>query len=999
VKAPDALATLLVRDGLLPQPRVDEANERTVLLGGRLDTALLELGLLDEATLTPLLARAYGAPTATRDAILKADRALAHVFPRRLSEKHDVVPLEVSGRRLSVAVAGKPDLSLLDEIGFMLSVYVKAIVVPEARLAWARARLYGSDVPARLGALLRQLGEHDVALKPNESWTAKSAAEKAHKPERPAEPAAAAAPDASGWSVSRHVGLDRSAPSAPDVTHASGGSVAAEREAKKARSAQPSAEERRRTERVQWTVDDAIAELALADERDAMLDVVLRFAYRRLTTAAIFIVHTSQRADGTRHSELIGWDLIDPLLTKNDIGTFALPATGEHALAQVVQMQSPFLGPLKDGDPLARLIGRKPRAAVLVPIHVGDKVAGVLYGDAGTRSIPPSTLAELHMVVPRLGKGLKNLILRKKKALRQSQELPPDIVVVGTLVDSQAPTDAEPEETIAVSPVQRVTRPTLEIDIVELEEAKALEEARAAVSLDAPSSLSSQSFVLPPPAVPGAAPAEASAPAAPVQAAPSQESPLEAPAGLAIEVGAQPMPWADGAGDDEDVRLDASSVAELNAPPRKITQRMRLEMPELAAPVEPPPETMSAAPAVAWADGGSDDEDVKLDAVSLHALNEKSQGRGVSAPLMMGSLDVTDALASIPDGAPLDDGATVQSSLPDGAAIMPAPDLLAAAASPATADSPGASARESLLLATWQDWLRHDDDALDQVVGELQLKQDGSRAEKQALSALVAHGARAMPSLARYFPGALSVHPFGAMPRRPEVEELSDCTSCLVTLGADLAAPILVGELTHEDRLHRWTAVWCLSRLRVPGAVARLGERVLDPEPVIAALAREVLDSYRGTEGFTRVLARLRDLLKRGDAFERARALDAVLELRDRGALEALTDLLGTKPKELADAARRALVEITKQDFGNAERRWRAWIADNESQPRVRWLIEGLSHKDEEIRRSAQLELNRMTGQYFGYRYDASRAEREQGLQAWQEWWTTQEREAPGRWL
>jgi HEAT repeat protein len=255
-----------------------------------------------------------------------------------------------------------------------------------------------------------------------------------------------------------------------------------------------------------------------------------------------------------------------------------------------------------------------------------------------------------------------------------------------------------------------------------------------------------------------------------------------------------------------------------------------------------------------------------------------------------------------------------------------------------------------------------------------------------------------LPSLARYFPGVLAVHPFGPMEHRPDVEEVSDCLACLARLGADAAAPILCAELGHDDRLHRWTAVWALSQLKAPGALPRLTQRLFDPEPSIAALAAEVLDGYRGAPGFQKALAQVRDLARRGDDFERQRAILAVGELRDREALTALVDLLGTRPKEIAEEARRALVEITKQDFGAAERRWRAWIADNEKVPRTRWLIEGLSSKDDDVRKSAQAELNRLTGQFFGYRWDAPRPDRDTAVAQWNAWWEQQQKEAPGKW-
>jgi hypothetical protein len=310
----------------------------------------------------------------------------------------------------------------------------------------------------------------------------------------------------------------------------------------------------------------------------------------------------------------------------------------------------------------------------------------------------------------------------------------------------------------------------------------------------------------------------------------------------------------------------------------------------------------------------------------------------------------------------------------------------------APAPSPGAQARESLLAATWKDWLRHETDEADELVGRLQSRGDEAR---EALSSLVAKGLDAMPSLARYFPGVLAVHPFGNMAGRPPVGEFSDACACLSKLGPDLAAPILLGELDHEDRLHRYTALWLLTQQRVPAALPRIAQRVFDPEEKIAHLALEVLDGYRDVPGWTQVIERVRDLCRRGDDFQRRRAVFAAAELRDRDAFDSLVHLLGVRPKEVAEQARASLIEITLQDFGLSERRWRAWMADHESAPRTRWLIEALSHKDAELRERAQHELASTVGESHGFRFDAPRREREAAARIWLDWWDQQ---PDGRW-
>ena len=846
----DPLALLLLQEGIVHPARLDEAKERVIHLGGTLDTALLELGLIEEPRLLELLARAYDLPSVGRRELAGIDKAVASLFPRRLAEEHAVVPIEVSGRRMTLAIAGPPDLAVLDRIAFTLSVVVQPAVTTQARVVATLSRMYGVAIPQRLAALLVRLDQVPADLVPAGAWQVRTSHSFAPDslPSVPVLPTVdPPANDQTGWEIARDAVLARGAASAPRLSLQDGGSIEvraiAERRAAEG-GALDEAEEERRRARVLWSIDDAIAELVLADDRDAMIDVVLRFAYRRLGTVAAFIYARGRNVPGEvarTAGSFVGWDVIDPLLARRDIAGFSLPADRRHALGQVLEMKGPFLGPLRSEDPLVRLFGRRSRAVVLLPILVGDRFVGVLYGDCGTKPIPPSSLAELHMVVPRLGKGLGNLILRRKKEQRTA-----------SLINASPIAAVEIEEDIRVSaPAPPRTPPLIELDASERE------------SLDAPTQLSS----------------------------------AERP---------PPMAWADGKADDEDVRLETGTWAVLN----------RDSAAAMPARTEP-----SSVPAV--------------------AAHEQSQRRRV-------------------------------------------------------APSPGARSREALLLVTHQAWLAHEDALLDDLVG--QLHHLAETQQGAAIAQVNAFGDRAMPSLARYFPGVLAVHPFGSVASRPEVHEISDCVACLAKLGADRAAPILVAELADDDRLHRWTAVWSLSAIHVPAALSRLAQRVFDAEPSIAALALEVLDAYRADPAFDKMLTQVRDLLRTGDAFERERAILAVTLLKDRAALPELVDLLDARPKGVAHEARAALMVITKRDFGTAKGKWRAWIAANDKTPRTRWLIDGLASKDEDIRRGAQQEINRLTGQFFGYHWDASRAERMRCLLAWEAWWSTQRDGAPGRW-
>ncbi len=107
------------------------------------------------------------------------------------------------------------------------------------------------------------------------------------------------------------------------------------------------------------------------------------------------------------------------------------------------------------------------------------------------------------------------------------------------------------------------------------------------------------------------------------------------------------------------------------------------------------------------------------------------------------------------------------------------------------------------------------------------------------------------------------------------------------------------------------------------------------------------------------------------------------------GDTEAVPDLIGVieRNDRSGDHARRALIQLTAQDFGASERKWRKWYEAARRRHRIEWLIEGLGHKEDAIRENAINVLRRLTGEYFGYHHDLPRRERDAAAERWSSWW------------
>jgi hypothetical protein len=150
---PTDLAVLLVQEGAVTADALERALERQRESGGALDTALLELGAVDEFTLVGALSRAANLPPAPPSAWEAADARARRVFPSRVAERHGLAPFALDGRELSLVATYPVDLGLLDEISFMLSLHLTAHVGPEWRVRSLIHRLYGGPLEPRLVAL------------------------------------------------------------------------------------------------------------------------------------------------------------------------------------------------------------------------------------------------------------------------------------------------------------------------------------------------------------------------------------------------------------------------------------------------------------------------------------------------------------------------------------------------------------------------------------------------------------------------------------------------------------------------------------------------------------------------------------------------------------------------------------------------------------------------------------------------------------------------------
>src|SRR5258708_21019767 len=128
-----SLSSLIVQREVATMRHVEEALARQVIYGGDFATNLLEVGPVDEGALTQLIAEAMRlAPAPTGELPVMPERA--QLVPKELAIARGVVPLQVDGEVLVLAVAEPLPADLEERLMFTLGRAIAHRSAPAARV-------------------------------------------------------------------------------------------------------------------------------------------------------------------------------------------------------------------------------------------------------------------------------------------------------------------------------------------------------------------------------------------------------------------------------------------------------------------------------------------------------------------------------------------------------------------------------------------------------------------------------------------------------------------------------------------------------------------------------------------------------------------------------------------------------------------------------------------------------------------------------------------------
>lgn len=151
------IGELLVRRGVIDNDQLDRALNAQLVYGGHLGTCLIEQGFIREPDLGQALSDIYRVPYAAIDAMNDIPGPVIDCLPRKLIEKHSLVPLRIVSGVLDVAMIDPKNIHGLDEAAFVSGLKTSPWVAPEIRIFQAMERYYSVPRRLRFIALCREL--------------------------------------------------------------------------------------------------------------------------------------------------------------------------------------------------------------------------------------------------------------------------------------------------------------------------------------------------------------------------------------------------------------------------------------------------------------------------------------------------------------------------------------------------------------------------------------------------------------------------------------------------------------------------------------------------------------------------------------------------------------------------------------------------------------------------------------------------------------------------
>ena len=369
------LGSILVKDGIITESQLEEALRNQVIFGGKIGTNLIELGYITTERLSDALARHKGVPHVNPSDIHSIPPEVILLIPSELAKKHQVIPVKLEKKRLTVAMSDPADLAAVDRLSFMTGMYINPVVIPELLLIMALERYYKIKRETRYIAIARDMKREPRAEEPREINEIPAPETKAEKKV-----------EEEFIEIPEFDGFDKvEIPEAPEPE-------------KHLPAPEEVAEE--------YNLTDMCSALAGATSRDQIGEALMEYLRRRHFRAALFL---------PKEPLLTGWLAAEENGYVENFTDLRIEMIPPSSFLQVMESKNFCMGQLLSPTDLkaASAVGGKDNPAILLPIVLMNRVVAILCVIDTLEKLTRS-LNDLQKIAVKSAMAFEILIMRNK---------------------------------------------------------------------------------------------------------------------------------------------------------------------------------------------------------------------------------------------------------------------------------------------------------------------------------------------------------------------------------------------------------------------------------------------------------------------------------------------------------------------------------------------------------------------------------------------------------
>jgi len=138
------LGEILVRENLVNISQIEEARKEQKTTGGRLSSALVKLGYVNDKKMAEFLGTQYSVPAIDLDQF-EIDIEALKTVPQEVCLKHCVIPVSKAGNVLVVAFADPSNIFVRDDLSFVSKCKIEVVVAAESAINKAIEKCYSKN--------------------------------------------------------------------------------------------------------------------------------------------------------------------------------------------------------------------------------------------------------------------------------------------------------------------------------------------------------------------------------------------------------------------------------------------------------------------------------------------------------------------------------------------------------------------------------------------------------------------------------------------------------------------------------------------------------------------------------------------------------------------------------------------------------------------------------------------------------------------------------------